>query len=216
MSCNNRLKPTEIYKLVSNTGRGDSRRWNNLMATAVVLAESGGCADTQNPSGATGLFQIMPSTAQGLGRDPSMLTDPNYNVNTAFLLWRSNIKNGKPGWWSWATVYDQSSHKPTGLYKKYISTAMGAAGGDNPGESEAVGTGVLGTGVGPDIGANASEDVKNAITSVPSFLSAFWNAVTSGSFWLRLALGLGGILALAMGIWILSKSFMTSVQRKVR
>lgn len=44
---------------------------------AVVQAESGGNPEAVSPAGATGLMQLMPNTARGLGVDP---TDPKQNV----------------------------------------------------------------------------------------------------------------------------------------
>ena len=52
-------------------------------ASSVVWHESGGNASARNPSStATGLMQILHSTAQGVGADPNKLTDPIYNTST--------------------------------------------------------------------------------------------------------------------------------------
>jgi uncharacterized protein (DUF3084 family) len=70
---------------------------SNLQRTAVGVAweESSANASAQNPSGARGLFQIMPQTAAGVGADYGRLTDPIYNSATGLKVYNAQ------GWGAW-------------------------------------------------------------------------------------------------------------------
>lgn len=67
-------------------------------ANRVSACESGGSATAQNPSGATGLFQIMPSTYASTpqGQSGASITDPNANAQAAAFLY----SQGRQGEWS--------------------------------------------------------------------------------------------------------------------
>lgn len=64
----------------------------------VAACESGGSATAQNPSGATGLFQFMPSTfaATPQGRSGASITDPTANAQAAAYLY----SQGQQAQWS--------------------------------------------------------------------------------------------------------------------
>jgi soluble lytic murein transglycosylase-like protein len=68
--------------------------WSNR----VSACESGGSATAQNPSGATGLFQFMPSTFASTpqGQSGAAITDPNANAQAAAFLY----SQGRQGEWS--------------------------------------------------------------------------------------------------------------------
>lgn len=64
-------------------------------AVAVATCESGLDPSAYNPSGASGVFQIMPSTALAIGADPALLFDAKYNIDTAYRLYQQQ------GWSPW-------------------------------------------------------------------------------------------------------------------
>ncbi|MGE5707666.1 MAG: lytic transglycosylase domain-containing protein [Bacteroidota bacterium] len=64
-----------LYDLLE--GASEKTGLDPSLLQAVVQAESGGNPDAVSPAGATGLMQLMPGTARGLGVDP---TDPKQNV----------------------------------------------------------------------------------------------------------------------------------------
>jgi len=72
---------------------------------AIAEAESGGCSTAQNPSGATGLWQILGAVNPA---DQNSLTDPAVNAKEAVLKYQSQ----GPGAW---TTYT------SGAYKAYLN-----------------------------------------------------------------------------------------------
>jgi soluble lytic murein transglycosylase-like protein len=64
----------------------------------VAACESGGSATAQNPSGATGLFQFMPSTfaATPQGQSGASITDPTASAQAAAYLY----SQGQQAQWS--------------------------------------------------------------------------------------------------------------------
>lgn len=64
-------------------------------AVGVMYEESGFNARAQNPSGARGLFQIMPGTASGVGANYDQLYDPLYNSSTGKAVYDAQ------GWGAW-------------------------------------------------------------------------------------------------------------------
>jgi hypothetical protein len=85
------------------TGAGGSKALAPLMA-AIAEAESGGNPDARNPSGATGLWQILGAVNAS---DSSRLTDPQINAHEALLKYKSQ------GLGAWTTY-------TSGAYKKYL------------------------------------------------------------------------------------------------
>lgn len=67
-------------------------------ANRVSACESGGNATAQNPSGATGLFQFMPSTFAGTpqGQSGASIADPNASAAAAAWMY----SQGRQGEWS--------------------------------------------------------------------------------------------------------------------
>lgn len=116
------------------------------MAYAIAMAESGGNPTARNPSGATGLFQIMPATARGYGFDPSRLTDPTYNAQAAY-----RISNGGTDWSQWETYSN-------GRYRQFLTGATSGRGTTN--RNGASGMGAMGTNTGNDWGLVWSQFVK--------------------------------------------------------
>jgi len=99
--------PTPVYPTLSPVPPVDSGvsswvcqpqyRWPCNEALSIVRCESGGDPTAYNPSGATGLFQMMMPLWTGLmhGGDPY---DPYVNTQAAYELW---LQSGG-SWYHWA------------------------------------------------------------------------------------------------------------------
>ena len=72
-------------------------------AIGVAWEESGANASAQNPSGARGLFQMMPVAARDVGMSYDKMKDPIYNSTAAAKL------HGKHGWSPWVAYPPSSS-----------------------------------------------------------------------------------------------------------
>lgn len=90
----------------STMGNGNVEQWRNLVAAyfpadqvdralRVMACESGGDPNAYNPSGATGLMQVLASWADNFGYQPADLFDPDINLHVASLLWADG------GWGHW-------------------------------------------------------------------------------------------------------------------
>ena len=66
----------------------DSLQWDWKWLAAVAYTESRFHPEAANPSGATGLMQIMPSTAAAMGVDSLALVNPHENVKAAARLFK--------------------------------------------------------------------------------------------------------------------------------
>lgn len=99
------LNPDEKAKLsavLSRNGWGSPNGALNRMARTVVQRESNGDPNAENPSGATGLFQMMTPLHCGsygipraTGDCKEWLKDPDNNAKAAHALFRAN------GWEPW-------------------------------------------------------------------------------------------------------------------
>lgn len=90
-----------------NTGMGsDVEQWRGLVAAyfppeevdralRVMACESGGNPNAYNPSGASGLMQVLALWADNFGLIPSELFDPAINLQVARYLWDDG------GWRHW-------------------------------------------------------------------------------------------------------------------
>lgn len=86
-------------------GSGNVEQWRGLVegyfgsytdeALRVIACESGGNPNAYNPSGASGLFQVMPSWQRKFGGD---LFDPANNVRIAKILFDDGASRG----WRWS------------------------------------------------------------------------------------------------------------------
>lgn len=106
---------TLAYLAGFNSASTDTNKPSNKIATAVALAESEGKTNARNPSGARGLWQIMPNTARAVGADYNRLDDPQYNANTAFRVYKLQ------GWGAWSTFN-------SGAYKTHMGVDTGVRG----------------------------------------------------------------------------------------
>ena len=86
---------------------GGVERWRSLVtayfpageidtALRVMACESGGNPDAYNPSGATGLMQVMGWWAPEYGYQPADLFDPGVNIEVAAAIWAVY------GWEAWS------------------------------------------------------------------------------------------------------------------
>jgi hypothetical protein len=166
-----KLSKGQIARLAKNAGFGGASN----DAALVALAESGGVTTAKNPSGATGLWQIMPSHGSGM-------EDPKKNAATAARLYKGRGNNFK----DWQVVTDCpgggggaiSSQVRRCLEKKAKTAGANMAGGVPPG--------------------GAKEDPKGG--GVFELVEQFFKWLTDKDTWLNLGkLGLG-ITALLTGI----------------
>jgi hypothetical protein len=70
--------------------------WSVERMSRIMYRESRCRPEVRNPSGATGLLQVMPMHCRWLP-SPCALTDPTYNVTASAALWR------KQGYEAWST-----------------------------------------------------------------------------------------------------------------
>lgn len=92
------------------------------IAAAVAMAESGGDSTVVSKgAGAVGLWQILPSTARGVGQSDSvnMLKNPLYNATTAAKIYK------RYGWTQWDAYKNES-------YKEFLPDAEKADPLGNP------------------------------------------------------------------------------------
>jgi hypothetical protein len=159
-------------------------------AVAIALAESHGQINAHNPSGASGLWQILGAPSGVSGN----VYDPATNARMAV----AKYKQAGNSWSPWTTY-------TSGAYRQYLSQA-----------TEAVKVRTAGLGISlkdiPVVGPIAS-----AASSAAGTVSSIADLVTSGSFWLRVLEALGGIVLLVLGLVSLaggSPSDITAVAAK--
>ena len=70
-------------------------------ALAVMACESGGNPNAHNPSGATGLMQVLASWADNFGLSPDDLYDPATNLMVARALYDDGLSRTGWGWVHW-------------------------------------------------------------------------------------------------------------------
>jgi soluble lytic murein transglycosylase-like protein len=80
-----RLTAADLHQLLSKAG-AEHNVDEDLLAS-VVKAESGGYVRATSRTGARGLMQLMPGTAQQLGVADSFVPDENVRGGTAYLDW---------------------------------------------------------------------------------------------------------------------------------
>jgi len=112
------------------------------------MAESGGNVGAQNPSGAAGLWQILPSAHPQYDVN-RLLSDPLYNAQAAVAIEKSQ---GLSAW----TTYT------SGAYKQYLGKPdlISGYGGTRPGGGAATGSGQSSPGGNPAIPEMLNNYVK--------------------------------------------------------
>src|SRR5215469_1537542 len=117
--------PSSLAALWIQAG-GDPRVANTM--AAIAMAESGGQVSAQNPSGAAGLWQILPS-AHPQYNVSELLSDPLYNAQAAVAVYNSQ------GFNAWSTY-------TSGAYRQFLgrSNVIKGYGGTRPG-GQPVGSG---------------------------------------------------------------------------
>lgn len=148
-----------------------------LMA-AIAMAESGGESTAENPSGASGLWQILGAVDSS---DQSHLMDPETNAKEAVLKYKSQGLN------AWVTY-------TSGAYKKYLKSGVAPADtpqGSTPPAStaESLGGGLLGL---PSSIGSFFSDADKIVTGL------MW--LTQPSSWVRIGAFLAGVALLLIGI----------------
>lgn len=91
---------------------GGVEQWRSLVAVyfpadqvdralRVMACESGGDPNAYNPSGASGLMQVLASWADNFGYRPTDLFDPAINLQVARYLWDDGEARVGNGWVHW-------------------------------------------------------------------------------------------------------------------
>jgi hypothetical protein len=176
---------SQLETLWLDTAKGTqyaTNAWAELMA-AIAMAESDGDSTAENPSGATGLWQILGAVNPA---DQNNLTNPTVNAHEALLKLQSQ------GLGAWVTY-------TTGAYKKYLTSGVDPSTLPTSGGSDSNTTSSLGIG-----GFLWPGDITGFFKDAKSFLDALLWIVNPAS-WLRIgAFGIG-LLLLGFGAYALIK-----------
>jgi hypothetical protein len=171
----------QLETLWLDTAKGTSyatTAWAELMA-AIAMAESSGESDAYNPSGATGLWQILGAVNPS---DQSSLTDPSVNAKEALL------KLQDQGLGAWATY-------TSGAYKQFLASSVNPA---------SLPTGGTTGGTADSVSASSSIlGIPSEITGAFGQLDTILKDILSPSFWLRIASFFAGVGLLVAGVWCL-------------
>lgn len=184
------------------TGAGGPRALAPLMA-AIALAESSGRSDARNPSGASGLWQILGDPFPG---DPF---DPQTNARMAVAKYREQ------GLGAWETYTN-------GDYKKFLrgSVPPGTSGGPPAKTTAAQGGGGFWTmwntvpGTGIPIGfiagaAQSTTDVATAVGQLSNDISTVMGWVSwlfVPNHWIRIISFVTGVPLVALGIITMTRT----------
>jgi len=176
---------------------GGSKALAPVMA-AIAMAESGGNSQAYNPSGATGLWQILGAVNPA---DQGNLFNPQVNAKEALLKYKTQ------GLGAWVTYTD-------GAYKKYLQgnvppTAITGVQGPPPGVAAPGSPGEPGSGGGT--GPSASDltgllgPVKNLLHAVATVLDYAFTMFQPGQG-PRLLFGVAAIVAGLLSLKVLAHS----------
>lgn len=129
---NDPLNPDQKAKLsavLARNGWGAPNSTRNRMARAIIQRESNGDPNAQNPSGATGLFQVMTPLHCGKYGTPKpadecvkWLKDPDNNAKAAYAMFRTS------GWQPWVSS-GPVPPRPTNWDKEIITDKDTLTGG---------------------------------------------------------------------------------------
>jgi hypothetical protein len=149
--------------------------WAELMA-AIAEAESGGDSEAKNPSGATGIWQILGAVSPS---DQSNLTDPTVNAHEALL----KLESQGLGAWTTYTSGAYKSHLQSGVNPSSLPTSSG---GGSPSTGATTTAGLF----------SWPSDITGFFADAKSFTDALLWLVNPSS-WLRIgAFGMAVILLL--------------------
>jgi len=176
---------------------GGNKAMAPLMA-AIAEVESGGNPDAENPSGATGLWQMMWPLYSGYvsgATSRQAYHNPDINAKAAVKLSQNNpsVAPGSPVYNNWIKW-----EHPLNAYKQYLqgNVPPQSAGGSTP----------------PSGGSDSSlgglfswpGDVLGFFKDSKTFIDALLWIVNPAS-WLRIGSFVFGLILIAMAVWILIK-----------
>jgi hypothetical protein len=168
--------------------QGGSKALAPLMA-AIALAESSGNDQAENPSGATGIWQILGAVNAA---DQGSLKNPQVNAREAVLKYKSQ------GLGAWVTYTDGSYKR---FYQGNVPPGQLPQGG---GSSNPVsGIPVIGPIVG---GAISTADFFSHLDSAFGELWSGVVAIFNPSTYVRVAAGAAGVGLLMFGLFALAKA----------
>ena len=152
-----------------------------LTMGAVAMAESSGDPNARNPSGASGLWQIMPSHVSDSGWNlGSNFYDPATNARMAYFVLH------RQGYTAWTTY-------TSGAYRKFMGGTVAAQNVSIPGWP----TNPDGSAVNPLQAAGSA--VAGAATNVLGLPAGLMDP----GFWRRVGLAMLGIFVMIIGLVIL-------------
>jgi hypothetical protein len=166
---------------------GGAKSMAPLMA-ASALAESSGCTTARNPSGATGLWQILGAVDPG---DQDQLTNPQVNAREAVLKFQTQ------GLTAWSTY-------TSGAYKAFLRQGVAPVGGGGGSSSGgAGGTSASGTCLVGIANVDAFKDIPLVGSLFPTAAVCFVSK-SEARAWLGGTLMAAGGLVLALGVLVLA------------
>lgn len=172
---------------------------------AIALAESGGNPSAHNPSGATGLWQILGNPFPGNAYDPAT------NAKMAVAKYKSQ---GAAAWTTYTSgAYKQFMQQATTAFKNTFhgvespsQAAINAALQGIPGAGGVVAGGQL-------AGTLGIPNPLSPIEQVAAVLARFADLLTSSAFWIRLGEGIAAVFLLYLGLHALTGQSSTPGQQ---
>lgn len=180
------------------------------LLSAIALQESAGDPNARNASsGATGLFQILPSTAAspGYGVAPFVgnLTDPDSSA--LFAAQYLSAQDKRLGSWDAAvSQYSGGAYSLSTLASKYPDQIGGSA-TVNDGLDGGITGGGIGTGGAPATGPGGSAGLGG--TAISKLLDPLWEVVSRG---LLIVVGLAILMVALIAMLFQSKTVQVSAQ----
>lgn len=154
---------------------GGPKKMASVMA-AIAEAESGGRSDAHNPSGASGLWQILGQPF------PGNVFDPLTNARMAVAKWKSQ---GLGAWVTWTS----------GAYKQFLKGGVSAT--VPPGGTSSGATGGSG-------GGGGLLGLPGEVISAFAMAGTALDWLLQPSHWVRIFAGFAGIVMMFSGVWVLS------------
>jgi hypothetical protein len=179
---------SQLETLWLDTAKGTqyaTTAWAQLMA-AIAMAESGGDSTAYNPSGATGLWQILGAVNAS---DQGSLTDPTTNAHEALLKLQSQ------GLGAWVTY-------TSGAYKQYLQSGVnpsslptGGSSASPAGSDNTTSSGGL---------LSFPSDITGFFGDAKTFVdAAMW--LVKPSSWVRIGSLIFGVFILGAALYVLTQ-----------